>query len=92
MRRSTRKCRGSNGLTRRSYWDYDALEIVWNAQDNYEIVRKVGRGKYSEVFEGVNIANNSKCVIKVGFTRGLFRFHPIQTISQEKTTFIDNLF
>lgn len=36
----------------KSYWDYDELEITWNAQDNYEIIRKVGRGKYSEVFEG----------------------------------------
>lgn len=34
-------------------------------QDNYEIVRKVGRGKYSEVFEGINIVNGEKCVIKV---------------------------
>jgi casein kinase II subunit alpha len=25
----------------------------------------VGRGKYSEVFEGINIANYQKCVIKV---------------------------
>jgi casein kinase II subunit alpha len=33
--------------------------------DNYEIVRKIGRGKYSEVFEGYNIVNNEKCVIKV---------------------------
>lgn len=23
----------------------------WGDQDNYEVVRKVGRGKYSEVFE-----------------------------------------
>ncbi|KAI8917990.1 kinase-like domain-containing protein [Entophlyctis helioformis] len=49
----------------RSYWDYDALELVWGGQDNYEIVRKLGRGKYSEVFEGVNIAKPEKCVIKV---------------------------
>ena len=28
-------------------------------------MRKIGRGKYSEVFEGVNIANNDKCVVKV---------------------------
>jgi casein kinase II subunit alpha len=28
-------------------------------------VKKVGRGKYSEVFEGVNIANQQKCIIKV---------------------------
>ena len=25
----------------------------------------VGRGKYSEVFEGINVANYQKCVIKV---------------------------
>jgi serine/threonine protein kinase len=29
------------------------------------VVRKVGRGKYSEVFEGVNIVNNQKCIIKI---------------------------
>jgi casein kinase II subunit alpha len=25
----------------------------------------VGRGKYSEVFEGINIVNNEKCIIKI---------------------------
>jgi hypothetical protein len=25
--------------------------LQWGEQDNYEVVRKVGRGKYSEVFE-----------------------------------------
>jgi len=39
--------------------------FISSVQDNYEIVRKIGRGKYSEVFEGVNIMNNEKCVIKV---------------------------
>ena len=34
-------------------------------QDNYEIVRKVGRGKYSEVFEAINVINNEKCVVKI---------------------------
>lgn len=28
-------------------------------------MRKVGRGKYSEVFEGINVNNNEKCVIKI---------------------------
>jgi casein kinase II subunit alpha len=28
-------------------------------------VRKIGRGKYSEVFEGINVVNYQKCVIKV---------------------------
>ena len=27
----------------------DNLVVQWGVQDNYEIVRKVGRGKYSEV-------------------------------------------
>lgn len=29
------------------------------------MVRKVGRGKYSEVFEGVNVVNNERCIIKI---------------------------
>ena len=39
--------------------------IVRREQDDYEVVRKVGRGKYSEVFEGVNIANTERCIIKI---------------------------
>ncbi|KAL6648602.1 hypothetical protein ACP70R_012826 [Stipagrostis hirtigluma subsp. patula] len=34
-------------------------------QDDYEVVRKVGRGKYSEVFEGINVTNNERCIIKI---------------------------
>ena len=47
------------------YWDYEALQTRWGSQENYLIVSKVGRGKYSEVFSGVNVANNERCVIKV---------------------------
>jgi casein kinase II subunit alpha len=57
--------------------------VQWGSQEQYEIVRKVGRGKYSEVrytyilvyppsltslaqvFEGLSIADDEKCVIKV---------------------------
>lgn len=49
----------------REYWDYDELDIKWSSQENYEIIRKVGRGKYSEVFEGVNTMKNELVVIKV---------------------------
>lgn len=28
----------------------DNLQVQWGSQDHYEIVRKVGRGKYSEVW------------------------------------------
>lgn len=34
-------------------------------QDNYEVVKKVGRGKYSEVFEGVHCPNSERCIIKI---------------------------
>ncbi|XP_020968485.1 casein kinase II subunit alpha-like isoform X1 [Arachis ipaensis] len=34
-------------------------------QDDYEVVRKVGRGKYSEVFKGVHSTDNEKCIIKI---------------------------
>lgn len=49
----------------RDYWDYEALTVNWGDQEDYEVVRKIGRGKYSEVFEGHNVGNNSKCVIKI---------------------------
>ncbi|EMG49184.1 cka Casein kinase II subunit alpha [Candida maltosa Xu316] len=48
-----------------SYWDYDDLNIKWNAQENYEIIKKLGRGKYSEVFLGIDLSKGEKVVIKV---------------------------
>jgi serine/threonine protein kinase len=44
---------------------FPGRDLYYRSQDNYEIVRKVGRGKYSEVFEGINVVNGEKCVIKV---------------------------
>lgn len=38
---------------------------MFRQQEDYEIVRKLGRGKYSEVFEGYNVTNNEKVVVKV---------------------------
>lgn len=49
----------------RDYWDYESHAVEWGQQDDYQIVRKLGRGKYSEVFEAINITNNDKCVIKI---------------------------
>ncbi|PNI63600.1 CSNK2A2 isoform 3 [Pan troglodytes] len=34
-------------------------------QDDYQLVRKLGRGKYSEVFEAINITNNERVVVKI---------------------------
>lgn len=33
--------------------------------DNYEVIRKLGRGKYAEVFEGIDVRTLKKVVIKV---------------------------
>ena len=33
----------------REYWDYESLVVNWGDQSDYQVVRKVGRGKYSEV-------------------------------------------
>ena len=33
--------------------------------DKYEIIKKIGRGKYSEVYEGINVTNDQKVVIKI---------------------------
>lgn len=49
----------------REYWDYESLPIQWAAPDDYEVVRKIGRGKYSEVFEGINIRTDEKVVVKI---------------------------
>lgn len=43
---------------------YSFVEI-FSHQDDYEVVRKVGRGKYSEVFEGKNVNTNERCIIKI---------------------------
>ena len=47
------------------YWNYEKFEPLFGSQDGYEIVKRVGRGKYSEVFEGVVVKTGAKCIIKV---------------------------
>ncbi|KAK7346921.1 hypothetical protein VNO80_21445 [Phaseolus coccineus] len=54
-----------NVIRPKEYWDYESLTVQWGDQDDYEVVRKVGRGKYSEVFEGINVNSNDRCIIKI---------------------------
>ena len=54
-----------SGATRWAWTDSNiSLELNPIFQDDYQLVRKLGRGKYSEVFESININNNEKCVVK----------------------------
>lgn len=54
-----------NSQRPREYWDYESYVVDWGNQEDYQLVRKLGRGKYSEVFEAINITNNEKCVVKI---------------------------
>lgn len=46
------------------YWDYENISIMWGVQSNYEIGDKVGRGKYSEVFDGYSLPSGKRIIIK----------------------------
>ena len=41
------------------------MHIIWGDLDNYEVYHKIGRGKYSEVYQGYCKSNNSQSVVKV---------------------------
>eukprot|EP00758_Cryptobia_borreli_P009207 Tbor_TRINITY_DN5457_c1_g6::TRINITY_DN5457_c1_g6_i1::g.24097::m.24097/K03097/CSNK2A; casein kinase II subunit alpha len=47
------------------FWNYETSTLDWGKVDPYEVMQKIGRGKYSEVFRGRNRDNNQMCVIKV---------------------------
>ena len=47
------------------YSFYNAMNIEWGDMDNYECYKKIGRGKYSEVYLSYCKSNNRKCVVKV---------------------------
>lgn len=49
----------------KEYWDYENHQVKWGNLDEYEVSRKIGRGKYSEVFHGFNVKTEKECVIKV---------------------------
>ncbi|OMJ81699.1 hypothetical protein SteCoe_17749 [Stentor coeruleus] len=45
--------------------DLSSVQIIWGKQENYEILRKIGRGKYSDVYEGLDMISQDKVVIKI---------------------------
>ncbi|QLG73829.1 hypothetical protein HG535_0F03400 [Zygotorulaspora mrakii] len=56
----------ANQLRSQEYWDYENTTIEWSTNNKlYEIETKVGRGKYSEVFQGVQLSNRRSIVIKM---------------------------
>lgn len=56
----------ANQLRSQDYWDYENTIIEWSTNNKYyEIENKVGRGKYSEVFQGVQLSTRKSIVIKM---------------------------
>lgn len=49
----------------KEYWEYEDFDVNWGPQDDFQIISKLGRGKYSEVFEGRNVVSQEKCAIKI---------------------------
>ena len=54
--------------------------LFFREQDDYQLVRKLGRGKYSEVFEAINVVTNEKCVVKILKVNQLFQLNFILVI------------
>lgn len=47
------------------YWDYDSYCPDEDNIESYSLTRKLGRGKYSEVFEAINTETDERVVIKI---------------------------
>ncbi|KIY93472.1 hypothetical protein MNEG_14489, partial [Monoraphidium neglectum] len=48
----------------KEYWN-DVCPIEWGAMEKYEVLQQLGKGKYGEVFEGIDCDDNSRCVVKI---------------------------
>ncbi|GAA5894102.1 hypothetical protein JCM6882_007984 [Rhodosporidiobolus microsporus] len=55
----------ANAKLGEQWWQYDDFVVRWGSLEQYEVMRKLGRGKYSEVFEGYDVVNKKLIVIKV---------------------------
>lgn len=49
----------------KDYSEYENAHVDWGKPDNYELIKKIGRGKYSEVFDGIDVTTNQRCVVKI---------------------------
>ncbi|XP_054977089.1 casein kinase II subunit alpha-like [Sorex araneus] len=47
------------------YWDYKSLVMQFGDQDDYQLIRKLGQGKYSNVFEAISSTSNKKVIVKI---------------------------
>ena len=48
-----------------NHYGYLFYIIHIRLSDDYDVVRRIGKGKFSEVFEGVDILKNQKVIVKM---------------------------
>lgn len=48
----------------REYFDYKRSNLKWHSGEPYQFIGKLGKGHYSEVYEGFDSKHQRKCVIK----------------------------
>lgn len=48
-----------------SHSKVEGFKINWNSLENYKVVQKIGRGKYSEVFNGIHTGSYQRVCVKL---------------------------
>lgn len=43
----------------KEYWD-DSLKLEWGGLEPFQVIRQLGKGKYGEVFEGIDKRTNAR--------------------------------
>lgn len=49
----------------KDFFDYDNFTPQTDNGDNYQLIQKLGRGKYSEVFEAIHVPTKDTVVLKI---------------------------
>ncbi len=49
----------------KSYYSYEDAHLKFSNCENFELNKPLGRGKYSEVYEGYDAVNSRKVVVKL---------------------------
>ena len=72
-----------------NYYDYENHKLEYGDLKPYELKHKIGRGRYSEVYDSMNIYNGQKCVVKV-LKPGIFYNFILYFLSSLKESFKRN--